>query len=367
MKIFHIIHSLRNGGAERILVDLAIKQSKLGNNVTILTIVKNNVFKNEIIKNGISQHQLTSKENLIFLPSLPYLMYKLYKAIKKFHPDIIHSHLRTDSIVCNIINNYPIIRTLQNSKVFSYSNPSISHKINVYLEKRFFMKKNVSVISCNEFSKNTFDSYFKKKSCLGVINNGINLKRIKYDRKSNIKSENIIIAIGTLFDIKNHKMSILAINELLKLDINCKLFIIGDGIERNNLENLSKKLKISENIIFLGRVNDINKYLKKSSLYWSTSYSEGFSIANIEAIAAGVPAIVTNIEGNAEMFKTWSNHLVEIDDYKSLAKLSSVILTDPNLLNDISIKMRDYALKNYSIDRVEEDYRKCYERIIDNF
>ena len=367
MKIFHFIHSLRNGGAERILVDLAIKQSKLENDVMIYTILNNNVFKDELKKNDISQKQLTSKKRLMFLPSLPFLMYKLHKAVEKFQPDIIHCHLRTDSIVCNIINNYPILRTIQNSRVFSLSIFSIPNKINIFLEKRFFMKKNVSVISCNEFSKNIFNSYFKNKPCLGVINNGINLKRIKYYRKSNVKSENIIITIGTLYDIKNHKMSILAINELLKLNIKCKLFIIGDGIEKNNLENLSKKLKISEKINFIGRVKDINKYLKESSLYWSTSNSEGFSIANIEAIAAGVPAILTNIEGNAEMFKNWNSHLVEIGDYKSLAKLSSVILNDPNLLNDTSIKMREFAVNNYSIDRVEEDYRKCYKQVIDNF
>ena len=147
LKILHIIYSLRNGGAERVAVDLVKSQRQKGHNPFICTISPTNYFKSELKKKNIQFFSIFQKSNFTFLPLLPLMMVKLNRLIKSYVPDIIHCHLRPDSIICLYIINIPIIRTLQNSipmqsNVFNNGSSNID-KILIILEKLFFIKKNV--------------------------------------------------------------------------------------------------------------------------------------------------------------------------------------------------------------------------------
>ena len=202
------------------------------------------------------------------------------------------------------------------------------------------------------------------KKCLTKINNAVDLKRLtNFDYIDNKKSKIVIITIGTLYKTKNQTMSILAFNILIKIYKNAELWIIGEGEDFKKLNRLGKKLKIDNKIKFLGKVSSVEKYLRQATLYWSTSISEGFSIANLEAISMGIPIIATKVDGNIEMLKNFSNCMVEYDDFDSLAAKSIGLIENKNKINTISKDLKKYAVKNYNIDNISNKYLDIYSDV----
>ena len=96
MKILHIIYSLRNGGAERILIDLVKGLNVRGHENQICTIIPKNFFKPELDHFNISYNNLLNKEKIRFITYLPLIMLKLKNQIKIFKPDIMHEGLWKD-------------------------------------------------------------------------------------------------------------------------------------------------------------------------------------------------------------------------------------------------------------------------------
>ena len=233
MKILHIIYSLRNGGAERILIDLVKGLNARGHENQICTIIPKNFFKPELDHFNISYSNLLNKEKIRFIPYLPLIMLKLKNQIKIFKPDIIHTHLRNDSIACLLINENPIIRTFQNSIPFKASpsngeKMSISTKILIKLEKLSILKKNFHLVACNDTSQKILNTYLTKynKNCNTVIKNAIDLSRIKKLSSNHYPTKkSTIIMIGTLYKTKNQIMGLYALRKIIDegFDVNFKL------------------------------------------------------------------------------------------------------------------------------------------------
>jgi glycosyltransferase involved in cell wall biosynthesis len=374
LKILHIIYSLRNGGAERVAIDLIKNQYQKGHGLFICTISPLNYFKSELEKKNIQFSSIFEKSKFRFLPLLPLMMVRINSLIKSYEPDIIHCHLRNESVLCLFVMNIPIIRTLQNSMPLQSSvfnnGLSSANKILIILEKIFFIKKNVHLIACNYCSQKQLNAFLKKynKKCLTKINNAVDLKRlINFDYSNNKKSKLVIITIGTLCKPKNQTMSILAFNILMKRYKNAELWIIGEGEDSKKLNKLVKKLKINHKIKFLGRVSSVEKYLKQATLYWSTSISEGFSIANLEAISMGIPILATKVDGNIEMFKNFPNCMVEYDDFNSLASKSIDLIEDKKKINAISKDLKKYAVKKYNINNISNKYLDIYSSVTEQY
>lgn len=110
--------------------------------------------------------------------------------------------------------------------------------------------------------------------------------------------------------------------------INYKLVILGDGQDREKLEKTIKKLQLSRDVYLPGFVNNPYKFLKKSSLFILTSQYEGLPNVLIESLYLKVPSISTNCKSGPKEILLNDKLLVNIGDYKTLAKKISYILED---------------------------------------
>lgn len=363
MKILHVIHSLRNGGAERIVVDLAKGLSQRGLVTQVCTLLPVNKFENEI-----ENHSLLTRADARFLPNVPKLHFQLKKYIRSFKPDIIHCHLKTDAAICGMVKDTPIVRSIQNSRPLeTYSGLSFSNKILNWMERRSFFVSNMNIVACSQAAKGALQPYLFKHCgpTIKVIENGINLNRVKANIEKKKSGEAcVIITVGTLWKDKNQKMSILAFKELLKIKPDCFLWILGDGVERSNLEKVASDLNIKERVRFYGYFENVSDYLIQGALYWSTAISEGFSIANLEAMSMGLPTIVTDVDGNKEMLAPWPNYRVQVGDYKKLAEVSATLLQNQSQMDLVGNEMKEYVFDKYNIDVMSEKYAQHYNTIL---
>src|SRR3989344_9302030 len=126
-----------------------------------------------------------------------------------------------------------------------------------------------------------------------VIHNGVDLEKFSEKRKENKKISNTIITVSRLVPKNGVDVLIKAIAELKKDIPNIELRIIGDGEERENLENLSRKLSLGNAVKFLGNISydKIPKYFAEADIFARPSRSEGMGNAFIEALAAGIPIV----------------------------------------------------------------------------
>ncbi|ALM76147.1 glycosyltransferase family 4 protein [Thermococcus barophilus] len=158
---------------------------------------------------------------------------------------------------------------------------------------------------------------------VAVIPNGIDFKRIQRIKNADLESD--IIFVGRLIKEKNVQLLLNAVRIIKKEVPDTKVLIIGDGPERKRLENLSKRLDISENVQFLGFLesyDDVIAHMKASKVFAFPSLREGFGIVVLEANASGLPVVTVNYEMNAsrDLIIEGKNGFISNIDEKSFAE-----------------------------------------------
>lgn len=166
-----------------------------------------------------------------------------------------------------------------------------------------------------------------------------------------------LISVGRLSKEKGYEDLIYVFNEIMKKDDKFHLDIIGDGNEKEKLNNLIKKLNLEKNITLHGYQSKeyINRYLEKASLYLMCSFEESFGIVLIEAGSFGVPAICfDSAQGANEIIENKkSGYLIANRNKKEMAKKTIELIKDSSTLKDFGKKSREIAEK-YKFENVKK-------------
>lgn len=143
-----------------------------------------------------------------------------------------------------------------------------------------------------------------------------------------------LILVGRLSSVKRVDLLLYAIR-ILKMDLpDVVLTIVGDGPLRDSLEWLANKLGIEQNVKFVGQQKHVEQWLRRSKIFVLTSESEGLSLAMIEAMLCGLPAIVSDVGDLNDMVKPGVNgYLVSDRNPESFAKSFKNLLTNEDRLD----------------------------------
>jgi glycosyltransferase involved in cell wall biosynthesis len=176
----------------------------------------------------------------------------------------------------------------------------------------------------------------------------------------------VLITIGRLVTRK-------AVHELISMldtiqDPHVKLVVIGDGPERQHLENMAGRLGLADRVIFAGFVSDEEKFqlLDISDCYVSTSEHEGFGIVFLEAMVCGLPVICYDEGGQVDFLKNditgYVVSLGNVTDFRN--RLVSLVRNDA-LRSAMGARNQDYVKHQYLISTCAEQYQRIYEQIKD--
>lgn len=170
-----------------------------------------------------------------------------------------------------------------------------------------------------------------------------------------------LIFVGRLDGVKGVDVLIRAISMMNDSRDNMELLIVGDGPQRNELQALTHKLRVSEIITFLGTRRDIAPLLKNADIKVMPSYWEGLGIAAIEAMAAGIPVIASNVAGLNEVVRhEVSGILVPAGDPEKLADAITSTAANPRLCKKWGQNGRKIAIQEYSFDKMIKSYTDLY-------
>lgn len=276
-KIVHITNDLqRLGGVQRLLVDLMTLQNSNFEFEVILT-RGDNEYVNELVELGIP---VFHKRDIGLLG----IVNRLNKA------DLVHAHL-FPSLYISLFTVTPTIITEHNPHYRRRDLPMVST-----LESILFRK--YKKILC--ISKGVQDSFSKMvnidSSVTEIVHNGVDLARFS-QRPKPYPANGSIIKIGMVGRLVPQKDIITLIKLIASLDHSYELHLAGDGELKNTFENYANSLRVSQKIIFHGQVDNIPEFLDSIDIYIQSSFEEGFGLAVVEAMAAGLPCLATNVDG----------------------------------------------------------------------
>jgi len=290
----------------------------------------------------------------------------LKKLILNGSYDIIHAHTVHVAflfIIVSIIYDYRILNKTVFTVHNSYDNYKFRNKILFYLINLFFSK----IIYCSRSSFLSFpNNVLKNNNKNIIISNGVNIDKILSYTNLLIKKNNNfnIIVLGRLVELKNPYKILNAFNLVNNCTKNVQLTFIGDG---PLLKNLMRQKH--DNIIFKGLIdrNMVYEELHRSDLFVSMSRTEGLPVAVLEAMAAALPVILSDINPHREIAGELTNiDFVPLDTDENYLKevLLKYINKTDTTLNNIGEANQTHIKNKFSLETMLLNYENIYMEII---
>lgn len=390
MKIFHVITSLKIGGAESALFNFLQKSINDKNEHIIayyypgpnLEKIKQLGFKTYHIKGLFWKYDFLAYQ-------------KLKTIIKENNPDIIHSALWSANLFSKLVAEslgIPVICDL-------HSNFLYDGKIRRIIEKLTLLKAD-KYVAVSKSAKKGFLSAFEKQANklepkTVIIQNAIDITYEKKHKQTLTRknlgfdsNDFIVGAVGRLEKIKSYDLLIKSfatvcnkikkINSLNKHKVNylkpIKLCIVGDGSQKNYLEKLVKNLGLKKNILFTGMRNNIHNFYPLFDCLAISSKSEGLSIVLLEALSFGLPIISTsqNYEGTFNVKKhdilvnNRNGLIVPPEDQNKLALAIKKLYLNPKIGKKMGKINKQLVKSTFSIEKLIHKYNSLYENLINN-
>jgi len=330
-KIAFYLPNLEGGGAERAIVNLSNEFSERGFDVDLVLVNSIGPYLSEINHN-VNVLNFKKKKVIHSLPAL-------IKYILKNKPSILFStltHANLVAIVAKLISNSSVnlIISERNDIPEALRSSKIIKLLFTFLYKRANKIHVVSSGIANSLS--AFYGIPKEKFYVIYTPHSLNkisdlATKMLSSEFSYILEQPYFIAVGRLEEIKGFSTLIKAFSNI-RLDLNYKLFILGEGVSRKKLEQEISELGMSNSVILLGFIQNPFPFIKNSKLLILSSFSEGLPNVLIQAMALGVPIVSTNCKyGPSEILENgkWGR-LVPVGDVKALEKAMIDAVNDKN-------------------------------------
>ncbi len=285
----------------------------------------------------------------------PKIIWKAKKTIEKVEPDIVMSTMLKSNIFFTMI--LMLCRGHYNCVLRESNNHSIEK--HCALKKRFikYMYSTYAkrCIALSEgVKKDLVDNFYVDQDNIDVIFNPINIKQINaMQQEPSIKLETKakkIVAVGRLVAQKDYPTLLKAMS-VLRSKINCKLYILGEGILENQLKEDIQHYGLEHHVELLGFQKNPYYIMAQADIFVLSSAWEGFGHVIVEAMAVGIPVVSTNCDfGPGEIITNGVNGiLVEVGDYKAMAEQMYQILCDKekaaNIVNAAHLRAKDFDVR----------------------
>lgn len=279
---------------------------------------------------------------------------ELNRVIEEGKPDILHATDYRASCICALANtNIPIISHLHNNPPWIkgfFNKFSIMYLI---CSPKFSKILTVSESIQNEYA---YSCFIKKK--IKNVSNPVSVKMIR-NKVNNFEKEYDICFCGRLTLQKDPLKFIEGIHKLKQKNKNIKVVMIGDGELRKDVEEKIKYYNLQNNIFLTGFIKNPYEYMAKAKVFVSTSLFEGYGLVAFEALALGLPIVVSNVGGLVGIVDEKSGFMYENNTFLWVEIVNE-------LLNDQK-KYEKYA-KNAIIRAKELDNTEAYaEKIVEEY
>lgn len=311
-----------------------------------------------LAKQGVKVTHLPIPRKITDISNIRKSIVELKKMFAEHSYTLMHCHSPIGSVVARTAakkyrkNGVKVIYTAHGFHF--YKGAPIINWILFYPIERIYSRITDVLITINKEDFQFAKKHLKAREIRYVPGIGVDTKKFqnivvdKAAKRSELgikDSDFMIISVGELNKNKNQEIIIRAIALLKKSNIH--YFVAGQGSEKEHLMRIAKELNV--NLHLLGYRTDIAELLKSADVYAFPSYREGLSVALMEAMASGLPCVVSKIRGNTDLIYPGENgYLCMADDVCAFANAIKKLYKDEILVKRMGDKnylvMKDYDI-----------------------
>lgn len=304
---------------------------------------------------------------------------KAYQAIKAlirdFKPDLVHTHAskagalgRLAASNCGVSS---IVHTFHGTVFDGYFGKA---KSNFYKQaERYLARKSDAIVAISPLQQSDLIEKYRIAEAakirmihlgfdLSRFTQGQDVKRIEFREHHNLEDQIAVGIIGRLTPIKNHKFFLDSLVQLLADGFNFKAFVIGGGELESKLQTYTASIGLSNHVVFTSWIEDVSDPLAGLDIVALTSINEGTPVSLIEAQAAARPVISLNVGGVSDVVEDSRTGFVTSQS-EFVPRLKELI-TDANLRLSMGQQGRQFALKNFGVERLASEMKILYQELL---
>jgi glycosyltransferase involved in cell wall biosynthesis len=361
VKVCYIVDNLNIGGLEKVAIDIIL--SLKGYECQVWCLKEKGVLAGELEAKGILMREFNFEGGLSFAS-----VKKLVRELKKEKFSIIHSHGLFPSVWARVAAIFAGIPVRIDHCHSTYYGLCLKDRIKLRLLSFY----TTAIVTVSQAAQKSLIYIGIPRHKIKVIYNGIDDialdkagVREKVRAALGLAGDDFVIAcLGRLVAMKGQRYLIEALIEVRKRHVRCKCLIIGDGPERERLQNQVKKLGLDGVVYFLGLRRDIPDLLSAAELLIVPSVlREGLPLVLIEAEAMSLPILATDIGGIPEVVERGGNgFVVEPGNAGALAGKILYLIEHPEQLRSMARRSREIWESKFTkaemMGNIEQFYRE---------
>lgn len=364
MVITHVVENLNRGGLERAVIDLVRAQVALGHRCQVVCLFGRGLLADELEAIGVAVHACEKRRGIDVRA-----MRRLRHLMRDHATHVLHTHNATAHYHAVAAAIGLPIRCTVNTRHGMGALDTGSRRERLY---RLTMGRTDAVVTvCDAARRELAASGALPSDKLIVIPNGIRVgcfATADASARAALVAElglpaatRVIGTVGRLNWAKDHASLIRAFAALLRSDGQCALVIVGDGSLRTELQALVDSEGVTGRVFLLGDRSDVAECLRGFDVFVLSSLTEGYSIALLEACAAGLPIVATDVGGNREIVRDGVNGLVVAARAPAqLRDALSRLLADKPLAASMGQASREWVLGEGSVAKMAGHYGDAY-------
>jgi glycosyltransferase involved in cell wall biosynthesis len=368
IKILHLISSSGFLGAENVVQELAKESAKKGCEITIGILENRNNRHTDFVERALAEKirvQLFHCRGRLDMKTIS----NIRGFIDQEHPNLLHSHgYKGNFYAWRAVSgrNMPWIVTNHGKR--------IGKKLLVYNWLNiFFMKRADKVIAVSEEIAVEMTKKGIPSTKILVIDNGIDLQKFANQKRNNELRKSfgfngnhkIIGTVASLTEEKGHIYLLKAARQVIDKYPECRFLIVGDGGQRQFLEEKTPHLGLTGKILFTGSRKDVPEILSILDVFVLPSLKEGLPMALLEAQAAKVPVIATSIGAIPDVIEHGvTGLLVPPKNYETIADSILRILSNEYSAQEMAQKGFEKVQNYFSSQTMSEKYLRVYEEVL---
>jgi glycosyltransferase involved in cell wall biosynthesis len=364
LRLSHVVENLDRGGLERVVIDLARAQRELGHDCQVVCLFEAGALAGELRSAGVPVHACAKRGGLD-LGAIA----RLRGHLRRHRTEVLHTH--------NAVAHYHAVAAALGLGIRRTVNTR--HGMGVqqaggrreWLFRRTLVRTDVVATVCEAARRDVLAQGLIPAAKVIAIPNGIRLDAFEpanAGARAALVHElglpegtRLIGAVGRLNWAKDPVSLVRAYRIVRERHPATAVVWIGDGAVRAEVEAAAATEGVAGRVILLGDRSDVPRLLTGLDLYAMSSLTEGYSIALLEACAAGLPIVATDVGGNGEIVRDGVNGLlVPPRDPQRLAVALNALLDDPGRCLQMGQAGREWSLRAASMVAMAERYAAAY-------
>jgi len=282
---------------------------------------------------------------------------------RNYRPDVILAFFGTPSGVValwlRLLLKIPYVVSLRGGDVPGFRPYDFAHYHRMIAPLLRIVWRRATAIVANSAGLKKLALAFDNESEISIIPNGVDIKRFTPAERSWEPTR--MLFVGRLVHQKGLDLLVKALRELR--DLPWELTIVGDGVEREDLQTSLDEYDLTERVHFVGwqRGDELLSHYQRANLFVLPSRHEGMPNVILEAMACGLPVIASHIPGNEELvLYEMTGLLFPSEDVDSLRGALSTLITNPNQRKTLGEASRRRVVDNYTWRGTAEGYLKIF-------